>query len=106
MKIDEFRELVYAAFGDRLEHATPDAMHDFISRMYAQLSPVPARGMPLELPEDAAVNYQQIIAEFLARILTNSPDHAVILLWLFAAEQFYGRLAEENTEAFNGLLGP
>ncbi len=106
MTLADFRELVHATFGPHLEHATPELMRDFISRVYAQLAP-PDR-TPDGAPSMAAgpMTYEQIVITFFARMLDAPPDQAVILLWLFAGEMYFTQLGEQYNEQFGELLAP
>ncbi len=103
MTLQHFRELVQAEFGMRLEHATPELVQTFIARIYAELNPAASDGL-VEIPVDSADNYPRVVGEFLAVILDSEPERAAILLWLFAAEVFYGSLGEQYRAEFSHLI--
>jgi len=98
---------VYAAFGPRLEHVTPELMRDFIARMYLQLSPPErtAQGAVV-IPVDGAGSYEEIVINFFGRMLEIPPDQALILLWLFAGEIYFADLGERYSERFQDLAPP
>ena len=102
--IAQFRRAVYAEFGSQLEHATPELMQNFICRSYAELSPPPTHAEPLILPDDRAASYAQLVGQFMGHCLDAPDDRALILLWLFAAEMFYGNLGDQYTQEFSALL--
>ena len=106
MDLAEFRDTVYATFGSRLERATPELMLDFICRAYAQLSPPTKNGGTLVIPTAGADSYEQIVHDFLARMLDSPPEQAVILLWLFAGEMYFTDLGEQYRERFKDLVPP
>jgi len=104
--LEQFRQQVYAEFGSRLEHATPELMRQFISRMYAELhaSASAVSDQPFIIPEDSASSYEQVVTEFLANALTVNDDQAMILLWLFTAEIYFGGLGDRYTQDFAELF--
>ena len=105
MNLAQFREELRAEFGQKLEHATPEHMRQFLSRMYARLGGGEREeGLPFIIPTESAKNYEQVIAEFLSRVLDYPPDLAVITLWLFACEMFYTHLEDEYSEQFRELF--
>lgn len=105
MNLEQFRNEIRAEFGVKLEHATPEHMRQFLSRMYAKLGGKGhAEGLPITIPTESASNYEQVIAEFLSRVLDYPADFAVITLWLFAVEMFYTHLEDEYTEQFHELF--
>lgn len=107
MTLDEFRAAVYAAFGPRLEHVTPELMRDFIARMYLQLSPSEgAEKGAVVIPADGATSYEEIVINFFDRALQLPPDQALILLWLFAGEIYFADLGEQYSERFKDLAPP
>lgn len=107
MTLDEFRAAVYAAFGSKLEHVTPELMRTFIARMYQQLSP-PERTEQgaVIIPADGASSYEEIVINFFAHALEQPPDQALILMWLFAGEMYFSELGEEYSERFKDLAPP
>ena len=104
MNLEQFRQQVVAEFGDSLEHATPELMRQFISRTYAQLHPRALHDQPLEIRNDPASSYEQVVAEFLARILAAPSEQALILLWLFTAEIYFGGLGDRYAQDFAELF--
>ena len=104
MNFEQFREEVRAEFGERMEHVTPEHMRLFLGRIYTKLCGGGGGHQPLTLDAENAANYEQIVADFFARVLDFPREQAIIFLWLFACEMFYSRLGDEYDEVFADLL--
>ncbi len=107
MTLPEFRELVHAEFGPRLERATPANVRDFLDRMQVRLHQDSGETAPYVLEEEAprAPSYEEIVADFFARALDYPPDQALIMLWLLAFEQHFAMLGEDYSHRFVTIFG-
>ncbi|HEY3376650.1 MAG TPA: hypothetical protein VGL77_04065 [Armatimonadota bacterium] len=104
MDITQFRDDIYAEFGSKLEHATPANVRRFLNRMHLELGDYASDGQPFVIPREDATNYEQVVAEFLSRVLKTPPEQGIMLLWIFASELFYARLGEQYEEKLSDLL--
>ena len=106
MDIAEFRELVRAEFGPRLERATPASVRDFLDRMSLRLHEESGEGQPyvLDADEDAR-SYEEIVTDFFARTLDYPPEKAFIMLWLLAFEQHFAMVEEDYARRFVTIFG-
>lgn len=107
MTREEFRAAIYATFGPRLEHVTPESMREFICKCYAQLAaPEHAEQGPTEVHTNGASSYEEIVIDFFRRMLECPADQAAMLLWLFAGEIYFADLGERYSERFKDLVPP
>ena len=104
MNIKQFSELVRTEFGPRMEHATPANMRKFLSRMHLELDGCDTPRDPIVIPSEDATNYEQVVTDFLSRVLDSPTDQAVILLWIFSSELFYERLGEQYEDNLSKLF--
>lgn len=109
MRIEEFKEIVRREFGRKLEHATPANVRKFLDEFYEGFIPEKREGR-FDIYE-ASSSYEEIVKDFLMRVLESPSDEMIIMLWLLALEllfavieplemekisRFFGNLAEEN----------
>ena len=104
MTLAEFREIIFAEFGDRLERATPAGARDFLDRIQQVLHEESGARKPYPI-EETASSYEQVFSDFFARALRMPPERALILLWLLAFEQHFVQLGEEYDRRFTSLFG-
>ena len=104
MRLAEFRDRVCAELGPRLERATPATVEEFVARMTLELDPSPpVAGVPVEVNE-AAGSWEQVIHEFLGRVLEHPSEDAVIQLWLLTLMLHFQALDAVYGEQFADLL--
>ena len=104
MTLAQFREMVFAEFGEDLERATPAGARDFLDRIQHLLHEESGAQKPY-LIEETASSYEEVFSGFFARALSMSPERAVILLWLLAFEQHFVELGEEYQQRLSSLFG-
>ena len=104
MDIRQFSDLVREEFGAKMEHATPANMRKFLCRMHLELEGNDPPQGTFIIPREKATNYEQVVAEFLSKVVDFPPEQAVILLWVFSSELFYARLGEQYEEHLSDLL--
>jgi hypothetical protein len=103
--LTEFRQIVFAEFGDQLERATPAGVRDFLDRIQQLLHTESGERKPY-LIEESASSYEQVFSDFFARTLRMPPERAVVLLWLLAFEQHFVELGEDYERRLASLFGP
>lgn len=87
-----------------MEHATPANMRKFLCRMHLELEGCETKQGRFIIPREHAKNYEQVVTDFLSRVLDFPPEQAVVLLWIFSSELFYARLGEQYEEHLSDLL--
>jgi len=99
VRLDEFRKLVKSEFGDRLGHATPANVREFVDDLDNRelVEKMPSR-IVLDEP---CTSYEEVIKDFFARVLEMPPEEGMIALWTLALDlafatvesQYHDRLA-------------
>ena len=107
LTVAELRELVRQEFGPRFERATPASVRDFLDRIQVRLHKESGEGPPYVLDQvEGRSSYEEIVAEFFARILDyDNPEQAFILLWLLAFEQHFAMVEEDYSQRSLTLFG-
>jgi hypothetical protein len=107
MTLSAFRKAVFAAFGPKMENATPANVRDFLDQMQARAHEDAREGGasrgPLVLNEHA-LSYEQIIQEFFSQALRLPNDEAIITLWTMAVEMSFSALESQYAEIFKPLF--
>jgi hypothetical protein len=96
--------MIVAEFGPSMEHATPANVRKFMERMHADFAQSATAEQTIVIPRENAMNYEQVVAEFFARVLDLPAEQAVILLWIYAGELFYARLGEQYEQEMSNLF--
>lgn len=102
MEITEFRKLLLDEFGQKLEHATPANVRDFLDRM--QLNVLGPHTKGCVLLNERASSYEEIIKDFFARVLELPRDEAVMLLWLLAFDLAFSAIELQHADKFKSLF--
>lgn len=95
MRLDEFRERVFAEFGADLHRATPENVTVFLATMDWEEEANRHAG-PVEL-HPGENSYERIIKDFLAAMLAESPSDAVVPLWKFACQLAFSMVEQHET---------
>lgn len=103
MDLDTFKQLVYREFGDRLEHATPANVREFLDRLQVQAVSRRLPGERFEIHE-TGTTYEEIIKDFFARVLEMPRDDAIILLWTLAIDLAFAAVEHQYAEYFASLF--
>jgi hypothetical protein len=108
MKLAEFRKRVFAAFGPKMENATPANVRQFLDTIQADLEEesLERRGGvrgPIVLNEHAT-SYEQILQEFFSESLRLPNDAAIITLWTMAVEMSFSALASQYAEVLQRMF--
>jgi hypothetical protein len=79
MKLDEFRKLVRAEFGQGLKHATPANVREFLDHLESN-------ALPTDFTHRIVLNepcgtYEEVIKDFFSKILDLPNDEAIVALW-------------------------
>lgn len=104
LDLEHLRAAIHSELGTRLEYATPANMRKFLGRLHEEIISADADQRPFVVPREHAANYEQVVAEFLSRVLDVPPERGIVILWLFASELFYARLGEQYEEELAELL--
>ncbi len=103
MEIRELKERLFDEFGEKLEHATPANVRDFLDRMQLNVLGPQAKGRLLL--EERASSYEEIIKDFFVRTLELPKDEAVVLLWLLAFDLAFSAIELQQADRFKSLFG-
>lgn len=103
VRLSEFREEIRKEFGDKLEHATPANVREFLDHFQQKLyqNSMPGR-MVLNEPK---TTYEEIIKDFFSRVLDYPPEEALMLMWTMAFDLSFSALEMQLAERFNTLFG-
>jgi len=106
LTVTELRDLVREEFGERLERATPATVRDFLDGLQVRIHDESGEKSPYVIEgEPTAHSYEEIVAEFFARVLDYPPDKGVVLLWLLAFEQHFNMMEEDYVQRALSLFG-
>jgi hypothetical protein len=107
MTLSAFRKAVFAAFGPKMENATPANVRDFLDQMQERLH-AEARdtgGVPGPLVlNESATSYEQIVQEFFSQALRLPNDEAIITLWTMAVEMSFSALESQYADIIKPLF--
>jgi hypothetical protein len=113
MTLDELRRRVHVAFGPGMENATPDNVRAFLGEIARErwrsekarlIAESPHRDR-IQIPNEPAASYEEILRGFFAQLLTASAEEAAVELWLFALDMAYSDIEEQYRESLNRLFG-
>jgi len=102
MKLNEFRQLVKAEFGDGLAHATPANVRDFLDRVETEV-------LPDQVSNRIVINepcnsYEEIIKDFFAQVLELPSEEGVVALWTLALDLAFGAIESQYADKFATLF--
>jgi hypothetical protein len=120
MELQEFKDLVKRTFGEKMEHATPANVREFLDQLQREVwkkerAEQRARDgridAPYEIPSTPGlVTWESLVREFFLQSLDTQPDQAVIMLWVFALDLAYSGIEELHADKlnrlFNDMTGP
>ncbi len=102
MNLDEFRELVKAEFGDRLAHATPANVREFIDRIEGEiLSPRTSNRIIIDEPCNS---YEEVMKDFFSQILELPPEESMIALWTLALDLAFATVESQYADRLSNLF--
>jgi hypothetical protein len=114
MQLAEFKERVKRAFGEKLEHATPANVREFLDQLQqeiwkSQRSEQRARegriDVPYEIPSTPGlVTWESLVRDFFLQSLETEPEQAVMMLWVFALDLAYSGIEELHADTLNNLF--
>ena len=105
MDLEEFRRRVREYFGPSLSRATPANVREFVDSIYAELwRREHTPGVPIELGEESASSFEEVVKDFFAKVLDYPPEQAVIALWLTAIDLCFSAIEEGEVERFAPLF--
>ena len=102
VKLEEFRKLVKAEFGDGLKHATPANVREFLDRVEADV--LPEKVSNRIVINEPCNSYEEVIKDFFAQILELPPDEAVVALWTLALDLAFGAIESQYADRFASLF--
>lgn len=103
MDLHTFKQMVFQEFGDRLEHATPANVREFLDRLQVQEMGRRLPGGRFEIHE-TGTTYEEIIKDFFARVLDMPHEEAIILLWTLAIDLAFAAVEHQYGEYFASLF--
>ncbi|MEP0766760.1 MAG: hypothetical protein HRF45_09510 [Fimbriimonadia bacterium] len=92
MRLHQFRDKVFAEFGQDLGRATPANVVEFLAKLEQEEFGAANPGR-LDLDEPTA-SYESIIKDFLARMLQLPESESVVPLWTFACQLAFAMVGE------------
>ena len=102
MKLQEFKKLVKAEFGEGLEHATPANVREFLDRF--QDDKLLERVTNRLVINEPCNSYEEVIKDFFASILELPPEEAIVKLWTVALELAFLGIESQYSEKFASLF--
>ncbi|OFX15080.1 MAG: hypothetical protein A2Z18_03055 [Armatimonadetes bacterium RBG_16_58_9] len=102
VKLEEFRNLVKAEFGDGLKHATPANVREFLDRVETDV--LPEKVSHRIVINEPCNSYEEVIKDFFAQILDLPPEEAVVALWTLALDLAFGAIESQYAERFASLF--
>ncbi len=113
MRLSELKERVRLAFGDKMQHATPANVRDFLDgfqvEMWREEKPhhTAYPGGPYEIfSEPESISYETIIQQFFAKVLVADDEQALLLLWLLALDLAYSGIEQVQSDRLDRLFKP
>jgi hypothetical protein len=101
MNVSEFRDVVRAHFGERLERATPANVQEFVARVRLTLEDGSEGDLEgLEQPYEP----DEVLRQFFAHVFDFPPSTGFILLWIAGFELWFAAAERESRETFAQLL--
>ncbi len=102
MKLQEFRKLVKAEFGDGLKHATPANVREFVDRLESDI--LPEKVANRIVIDEPCSSYEEVIKDFFAQILELPPEDAMVALWTLALDLAFATIESQYSERFASLF--
>lgn len=102
VRLQEFRKLVRAEFGDGLEHATPANVREFLDRF--QDDKLLERVTNRLVINEPCSTYEEVLKDFFAGILELPPEEAMVKLWTLALELAFLGIESQYTDRFASLF--
>lgn len=102
MRLDEFRKLVKSEFGDRLGHATPANVREFVDELdnQALVERMPSR-IVLDEP---CTSYEEVIKDFFAQVLELPPEEAMVALWTLALDLAFAQIESQYSDRLASMF--
>lgn len=102
MRLDEFRKLVKSEFGDRLSHATPANVREFIDDLdhRAIIEKMPNR----IILDEPCTSYEEVIKDFFAQILELPPEEAMVALWTVALDLAFATIESQYSDKLASMF--
>ena len=102
MKLAEFRKLVDAEFGARLEHATPANVREFLDQMDSEILPdTIANRITLDEP---CSSYEEVIRDFFSQVLEMPSEEAIVALWTLSFYLAFSAIESQYADRFAPLF--
>jgi len=103
MNLQDFKDRIRKAFGENLEHATPENVREFLCGMTAcgLESSIDGR---MVLDEDAS-SYEEIVKDFFSKVLDMPREDAIIVLWLLAFDLVFSAIELQQADRFRSIFG-
>lgn len=102
MRVDQFKNLVKAEFGDHLKHATPANVREFLDQMETQVLPEPLSNRIVI--NEPCNSYEEVIRDFFAQILELPPEEAIVPLWTLALYLAFSAIESQYADRFACLF--
>lgn len=102
MRLEEFRQLVKAHFGEQLRHATPANVRDFVDALDSrELVEKVSNRIVLDEP---CTSYEEVIKDFFAQVLELPPEEAMIALWTLALDLAFAAIENQYSDRFAAMF--
>ena len=102
VKLQDFRKLVKAEFGENLKHATPANVREFVDRFEEEiLQHKLANRIVLTEPCNS---YEEVIKDFFAKTLELPPEEAMAALWTLALDLAFATIESQYNDRFASLF--
>lgn len=102
MKLEEFRQLVKAEFGDGLKHATPANVREFLDRL--QDDKIIRRAAHRLVVDDPCNSPEEVFKDFFAQVLKLAPEEAVVALWTLALDLSFAMIESQYSDKLASLF--
>ena len=114
MELAEFKTRVRQAFGDKLEHATPANVREFLDQIQQELwksrrAEQRVRegriDLPYEIPSTpGSLTWESLVRDFFVQALETDPEQSVMMLWVFALDLAYSGIEELHSDSMDRLF--
>ncbi len=102
LKLQEFRKLVKAEFGEGLEHATPANVREFVDRIENEI--FQSKFSHRIVLSEECTSYEEVIKDFFARMLELPPEEAMAALWTLALDLAFATIESQYSDRFASLF--
>ena len=114
MELSEFKEMVRKTFGDKMQHATPANVREFLDQLQLEVwkkerAEQRARegryDAPYQIPTTPGMpTWESLVRDFFLQSLDAPSDQAVMMLWVFALDLAYSGIEELHSDQLNRLF--